>query len=181
MTSAFTDPPDTSVITIHRATGTFVVRPAPPREPPFDDELDAAPLIGQYDQPLPFARRRRHVRVQSRPSALRAAMPDPAKWGRRLLIGIIETAGGRRPLNQLTPLLSPSVANGLRGDFDLAAAAGHRHWTHAATIRSMHASEPSDTIAELCATIQHGRRVRAVAMRLEIRHGRWRCVRLVLG
>lgn len=182
MTSAFTDPPDASVITIHRAAGTIVVRPAPPREPPFDDELgDAAPLVGQYDQPLPFVRPRRHVRVQPRPSALRAAMPDPAKWGRRLLIGIIETAGGRRPLNQLGPLLSPSVANGLRADFELAGAAGHRHWTHAATIRSVHASEPCDTIAELSATVQHGRRVRAVAMRLEIRHGRWRCVRLVLG
>lgn len=182
MTSAFTDPPDTSVITIRRATGTIVVRPAPPREPPFDDELDdAAPLVGRYDQRLPFERPRRRLRVQPRPSALRAALPDPAKWGQRLLIGIIETAGGRRPLNQLSPLLSPSVANGLRADFELAGTAGQRHWTHAATIRSVHASEPSDNIAELSATVQHGRRVRAVAMRLEIRHGRWRCVRLVLG
>jgi hypothetical protein len=182
VTSAFTDPPDTSVITIRRATGTIVVRPAPPREPPFDDELDdAAPLVGRYDQRLPFERPRRRLRVQPRPSALRAALPDPAKWGQRLLIGIIETAGGRRPLNQLSPLLSPSVANGLRADFELAGTAGHRHWTHAATIRSVHASEPSDNIAELSATVQHGRRVRAVAMRLEIRHGRWRCVRLVLG
>jgi len=179
MTSAFVDPPDTSSITIRRAAGTVVVRPAPPREPPFDDELaDAAALIGPYDRPLPFEYPRRHLRVQRPPSALRAALPNPAMWGRRLLIGIIETAAGRRPLNQLTSLLSPSVAAGLRGELEIASP---RHWTHAAAIRSIHAAEPADNVAEVSATLQHGRRVRAVAMRLEIRHGRWCCTRLVLG
>lgn len=179
MTSAFVDPPDTSTITVRRASGAIVVRPAPPREPPFDDELvDAAVPIGPYDRPLPFEYPRRHLRVQPSPSALRAALPDPAQWGRRLLIGIIEAAAGRRPLNQLTALLSPAVANGLRGDLELV---GSRHWTHAAAIRSVHAAEPADNVAEVSATLQHGRRVRAVAMRLEIRHGRWCCTRLVLG
>lgn len=179
MTSAFVDPPDTSTIAIRRAGGTIVVRPAPPREPPFDDELvDSVAPIGPYDRPLPFEYPRRHLRIQPSPSALRATLPDPAKWGRRLLIGIIETAAGRRPLNQLNALLSPSVANGLRSDLEVAS---RRHWTHAATIRSVHAAEPADNVAEVSATLQHGRRVRAVAMRLEIRHGRWRCTRLVLG
>jgi hypothetical protein len=183
MTSAFTEPPDTSVITIRRARGTIVVRPAPRREPPFDDELgDAHSPIGPFDQPLPFDRPRgRRLLQPAPPSALRAALPDPGHWARRLLIGVIETAGGRRPLNQLTALLSPAVANGLRSDFELAALRGRPHWTHAATVRSVRATEPVENVAELCATVRTGERVRAVAMRLEVRHGRWCCTRLVLG
>jgi hypothetical protein len=33
----------------------------------------------------------------------------------------------------------------------------------------------------VCATVQTGTRVRAIAMRLEAKDGRWRCVRLQLG
>jgi uncharacterized protein DUF6459 len=183
MTSAFTEPPDLSEITIRRASGTIVVRPAPRREPPFDDEVaGAGSPAGRYDQPLPFDRPRARRLVPPPPqSAARAALPDPATWARRLLIGVIETAGGRRPLNQLAPLLSPGVASGLRTDFELAALRGTPHWTHAAVIRSVRASEPAENVAELSATVRAGQRVRAVAMRLEVRHGRWCCTRLVLG
>jgi hypothetical protein len=183
MTTAFVDPPDTSMITIQRAAETIVVRPAPPREPPFDDELpsDVAP-VSPYDRQLPFDRPRRHLALQPpAPSALRAALPDPGQWGRRLLVGVIETAGGRRPLNQLTALLSPSVAKRLRADFERAARNGRPHWTHAATVRSMRVGEPADNVAELSATVCCGARVRAIALRLEVRHGRWCCTRLVLG
>jgi hypothetical protein len=48
-------------------------------------------------------------------------------------------------------------------------------------VGSVRASEPADGIAELSATLRHGPRVRAVAMRLEVRHGRWCCTRLMLG
>jgi hypothetical protein len=184
MTSALSEPPDAGVITIHRASGTIVVRPAPRREPPFDDEIDAAAVrIGPYDQPLPFARprRRRLALPPAPPSPMRAALPDPGAWGRRLLVGIIETAAGRRPLNQLSALLSAGVAHGLRRDFEQAARVGHPHWTHAAAVRSVRVSEPADGVAELCATVHAGSRVRAVAMRLEVRHQRWCCTRLVLG
>lgn len=182
MTSAITAPPDTSVITIRRSSGTIVVRPAPRREPPFDDELiEGASQVGVHDQPLPFERPRRRALPPARPSPLRAALPDPGRWGRRLLVGVIETAGGRRPLNQLTALVTPSVAHGLRTDFERAALSGRPHWTSAAAVRSMRASEPVDNVAELSATVLVGERVRAVAMRLEVRHGRWCCTRLVLG
>lgn len=183
MTSAFSEPPDTTVITIRRSGETIVVRPAPPREPPFDDELGAAlaPVSG-YDRPLPFERPRRHLALQPpAQSALRAALPDPARWARRLLVGVIETAGGRRPLNQLTALLSPSVAHGLRSEFHQAAQLGSPHWTHSASVRSVRCNEPADNVAELSATVRSGERVRAIAMRLEVRHGRWCCTRLVLG
>ena len=184
MTSALVDPPDTTTVTIRRAAGTIVVRPAPPREPPFDDELAAdLPLAGRHDQPLPFARsrRRRAALPPAAASPLRAVLPDPAMWGQRLLVGIIEAAGGRRPVNQLTSLLSPAVAHGLRSEFELAANLHKPHWTHRAVVRSVRASEPADQVAELCATVRVGERVRAVAMRLEVRHSRWCCTKLVLG
>lgn len=183
MTSAYAVPPDTSVITIRRASGTIVVRPAPRREPPYDDELDerAVPL-GRYDQPLPFERPQGRRALQPlSATALRASLADPAHWGRRLLVGVIETAAGRRPLNQLTALVSPSVAYGLRTDFERSARRGRPHWTHAASVRSMRASEPTENVAELSATVRAGDRVHAVAMRLEARQGRWCCTRLILG
>jgi hypothetical protein len=181
---AFAAAPDPGVIRIRRAEGTIVVRPAPRREPPFDDELDAGAVqVGPHDRPLPFARprRRRQALPPMPPSPTRAMLPEPALWARRLLVGIIEAAGGRRPLNQLAALLSPGVAHGLRNEFAQAAEAGRAHWTHRAAICSVRATEPADQVAELCATVRAGQRVHAVAMRLEVRHGRWCCTRLMLG
>jgi len=159
-----------------------VVRPAPRREPPFDDELPEPRLLpGRYDQRLPFER----VPVRDvvwRPAPPRPrGLPDPGSWGRRLLVGMIETAAGRRPLHQLAALLSPSVCRGLGTDFERAAHAGTAHWLHRASVRSIRVAEPVEGVAELCATVETGRRVRALAMRLEEHRGRWRCTRLQLG
>lgn len=161
----------------------ITVRPAPRREPPFDDELwPHLHPVGPLDQPLPFeAARRGRSGTAIRSVTARSDLPDPAQWGRRLLVGIAEIAGGRRPLQQLSALLSPGVAAGIGADFERAAQRNTRHWTHSATVRSVRASQPADGIAELCATVQAGRRVRAIALRLEARDGRWRCTRLQLG
>ncbi|MDT4930370.1 MAG: hypothetical protein QOF92_3237 [Pseudonocardiales bacterium] len=157
-----------------------LVRPAPQREPPFDDELVAAPVLTPYDQRLPFEKAPAPV-TRLTPPIRSSGLPDPATWGRRLLIGLIETADGRRPLHQLASLLSMSVTRGLGADFERASHAGTPHWLHRGTVRSMRSAEPAEGVAELCATVETGRRVRAVAMRLEEQHGRWRCVRLQLG
>lgn len=159
-----------------------IVRPAPRREPPFDDELpDARPLHGPFDRRLPFqSPPARPALWQPRPPRPRG-LPDPGPWGRRLLIGMIETAGGHRPLLQLSALLSPSVSRGLGADFAQAAQGRTRHWLHGASVRSVRVAEPASGVAELCATVETGRRVRAIAMRLEEHHGRWRCTRLQLG
>jgi hypothetical protein len=45
----------------------------------------------------------------------------------------------------------------------------------------VHACERADGVAELNATVLADRRVRAVALRLEARDGRWCCTRLQLG
>jgi hypothetical protein len=157
------------------------VRPAPRREPPFDDELRAEPMpIGARDQRLPFETVRRAASTLPPPRTA-TDLPDPVLWGRRLLIGIIETAGGRRPLQQLGALLSPGVATGLGAHFERAAQRNTRHWTHEAVVRSVRGTEPAHGVAEVCATVEAGTRVRAVALRLEAHEGRWRCTRLQLG
>jgi hypothetical protein len=41
--------------------------------------------------------------------------------------------------------------------------------------------QPCRGIAEISATVQVGSRVRALALRIERRHDRWRCTRIQLG
>jgi hypothetical protein len=161
----------------------LTVRPAPRREPPFDDEITAAHhlrVVGPHDRPLPFeptgARQPQFTIV-----APRTELPDPALWGRRLLVGILEAASGKRPLQQLAGLMSPSVALGLRADLERSGDLRRPHWTQAASVRSTRATEPREGVAEVCATVQHGPRVRAVALRAEAHQGRWRCTRLQIG
>jgi hypothetical protein len=76
-------------------------------------------------------------------------------------------------------MLTPSVAFGLREDLNTGVT--NRNWLRAARIASVRASEPADGVAEVCATLRTPRRTHAVALRLEIRRGRWLCTRLVLG
>jgi hypothetical protein len=52
---------------------------------------------------------------------------------------------------------------------------------HRANVRTVRSSQPSENVAELSATVGVGERVRAIAMRLEVRHGRWCCTKLMLG
>jgi hypothetical protein len=155
------------------------LRPAPPREPPFDDELPpGGSALGAEATRLPFAEPRAKLPMrQPRPGEL----PDPAAWGRRLLIGITETIAGRRPILQLAALLTPSVAEGVSRCVERRAVGANGHWLARARVRSVRAAQPSADVAELSATVQCGSRVRAVALRLEVRHGRWRCTRLEMG
>jgi hypothetical protein len=48
-------------------------------------------------------------------------------------------------------------------------------------VASVHLSEPRERVVEACATIDTGRRRRALAMRFEGRDGRWQCTALELG
>ena len=162
-------------------TRVIVIRPAPRREPPFDDELDDGRLHhAPFDRVLPFERPA-HPRVGMPRARPASTLPDPVPWGRRLLIGVIETAGGHRPEQQIAALLSPSVHRGLCADFERARQVGARHWLHHASVRSVRATEPNDGVAELCATVEVCGRIRAIALRLEEQRGRWRCTRLQLG
>jgi hypothetical protein len=159
----------------------ITVRPAPCREPPFDDELPERylQLIGPHDRPLPFAPSQRRLTDKrdlfaARPTG-RGELPDPRWFGRRLLIAALEALGGRRSPQQLAPHLSHAVLSGML------AGSQRTTWAQPATLRSLRVCEPADGVAEISAVVQVGPRFRAVAARLEGLDGRWRCVRLQLG
>jgi hypothetical protein len=179
MTAALANMPPTTDPQ-HRVT----VRPAPRREPPFDDEIPARhlALVGPHDRPLPFAPSRRRLTDRRDEFAMqptgRGQLPDPVWFGRRLLVAILESMAGRRSPHQLAPHLSHGVFVGLLSDLERPA---RRGWPQPAVVRSIRACEPADGVAELSAVIQTGPRFRAIAARLEGLDGRWRCVRLQIG
>lgn len=159
------------------------LRPAPRREPPFDDELPPRhlALIGPHDRPLPFASPARHLAEDNDLFGTRRTgrgqLPDPLWFGRRLLIGVLEAMSGRRSPHQLAQHLSHGVFAGLMADLERPRS---RRWQQP-VLCSMRVCEPADGVAELAAVIQTGKRYRAVAMRLEGLDGRWRCVLLQVG
>jgi hypothetical protein len=172
MTALPATPPGASRIT---------VRPAPRREPPFDDEITDLRLVGPLDRALPFdpwpgQLSSDHIWHSPRPSG-RGELPDPEIWGRRILIGVLEARAGRRSAHQLAPFLSPSIQAALARD------ASRPRTSNSAprAIRSIRVCEPADGVAELAAVVQVGARFRAIAARLEGLDGRWRCVRLQIG
>jgi hypothetical protein len=173
----------------------YQVRPAPVREPAFDDESphrDEPPLrrIGPHDQPLPFravgpngpSRLRLAVlpqhRFGPRPTE-RRELPEPAAFARRLLIAVIETATGRRSASQLSQHTTLAVQAGLAKDAGRISRLGTL--SRPAAVHSVHLSEPADGVAEVVGIVRVGQRFRAIALRLEGLDGRWKCVRLQIG
>lgn len=165
-------------------TGGCTLRPAPHREPPFEDESSAAvlSLVTAYDQQLPFDPS--HSIGESRSLARQerarlGQLPDPAALGRRLVIAIIELATGRRSALHLNRHFAPAVLSGLARDAGRITRLGTEG--RPATLHSIHAVSPADGVSELVAVVQVGARFRAIALRLEAKNGRWRCVRLQIG
>jgi hypothetical protein len=185
---------------VPRAGRRFALRPAPHREPPFDDELPnrQLSLLGPLDQPLPFDALSFEalsyealdtdaplgtVRAQPDPFAARPTgrneLPEPGVQARRLVIGMIETVTGRRPASQLRHHTSPTVQAGLARDAGRITRLGTAR--RPATLHSLHVTEPADGVAEVAAVLRVEDRFRALALRLEGVDGRWRCVRLQIG
>ena len=98
---------------------------------------------------------------------------------RRLVIGVIETATGRRSASQLRHHTSPTVLAGLARDAGRISRLGTSQ--RPAALHSLHVTEPADGVAEVAAVLRVGDRFRALALRLEGLDGRWRCVRLQIG
>jgi hypothetical protein len=182
------------------------LRPAPEREPPFDDEIPARylHLVGPWDQELPFEaaaaehalRRAPIVAVRDgvaaseagRPaserqapaqSPERAAAAGAEQWSRRFFIALLEGAAGRRSMSQLSRHTTLSVLEALRAD--TAACARLAPGRQPGSVRTVRAFLPTARVAEVSAVIQVGPRFRAVAARLERTAVSWRCVRLQIG
>lgn len=164
----------------------ITITPAPRRDPPFDDELTDRPklvlLDGRTQPRLPFADvaapGERRIGSTGRAS-VRLGVPAAGRFGHTLIQGIIEVVNGLRPAAQLRGHLSPAIQlaltrrAGTLGRF--------RTGGRPPTVRSVHVSEPIPGAAEISAVVDIGGRVRAIAARIELSHGRWRCVQLQFG
>lgn len=105
-------------------------------------------------------------------------------WIGRLAQALLEALTGLRPHGQLLPWTSDGVYEAVteralslartRPTVDLTP----RPPVH---VRSVRVSRPAPTVAEACALVRRGDRVRAIAMRLEPWRGRWRCTAFELA
>jgi Family of unknown function (DUF6459) len=109
-----------------------------------------------------------------------AEASDPRPGTRRLAQAIAEVLAGARSPSQLSGLVSLDVLRLLErryGRFNAAPGAAPTR----PIVRSVHVSEPQRDVAEACAVITVGHRVRAIALRLDAVNGRWRCTALRIG
>lgn len=111
-------------------------------------------------------------------------LPDAQAWALRLVQAITEVLAGDRPIGQLVRWTDALVFTDLNRRvrvLGLTTTAGARGAQGRCAVRSVHVSAPAPQVAEVAAHVRHGGRSRAVALRLEVRRGRWVCTALVLG
>jgi len=110
-------------------------------------------------------------------------LPAPrvaAAFAETTLRRVLEVSDRRRPVAQLRPLLAPCL-------FDAVAAftaVGSREGAavlRRVRLRSVHVLDGDDAAVEVFATYSRGRRVRAIAGRVELVSGRWVMVALQVG
>jgi hypothetical protein len=106
-----------------------------------------------------------------------AELPPSRQVAPRLVQALVEVAAGARPVSQLVRWTNEQVYNELTRRVRRLAAAGApgNRGVVAGAVRSLHVSEPSDGIAEICAVVQRQGRATALAVRLEGLDGRWQC------
>lgn len=109
---------------------------------------------------------------------------DVQLWAARFAQAVVEVLGGDRPLAQLVRWTSHRVYLELGRRLSILARtsdAGRRMRTIRPQVRSVHVFHPTPVSAEVSVHVRHGQRSRAIAARLELVRGHWRCTELQLG
>ncbi|HET6817417.1 MAG TPA: Rv3235 family protein [Mycobacteriales bacterium] len=158
--------------------------PAPPHDPPYDDELPVTPPQVVGSLALSFPQEDTTV-VPLRlvppalPPAPGGAPPDPTAWARRLAQAIVEVLSGSRPPAQLSAHATLPVVQQLERASAVALRRPDRP-RQAPLVENVHVCLPRERVAEVAAVIDTRSRRRALALRLEARGGRWECTALQL-
>ena len=164
----------------------LVLLPVPVSEPPYDDELPERTgprlvLVTALPTPVGPLAALPPLRLAA-PSVALAPPVDPTvpavRPGARALVqGLLEVLGGVRPVTQLRRRTSPDLYADLE---ELVQAqprpGGPRPSTGA--VLSLHVQHSGPTVAEVCTTVRRGPRAGALALRLELLDGAWRCTAL---
>jgi hypothetical protein len=104
-----------------------------------------------------------------------APTPPPGRAElRRLLGALLEILDGQRPARQLDDLLP------LHRQQPLLRLVSRRPGGVRRSLRSVHPARISERVVELCATVEQGQRIRALAARLERADNRWRFTSIAL-
>jgi hypothetical protein len=183
-----------TVPALTRPSDRLRLRPVPRIDGPYDDELPepAATVRGSLALAFP-APTRPGVPLRLVPPAdgqsatadttgptRRDALPDPRPWTGRLAQAVAEVLAGARPAAQLSRVATLDVLRLLERSSGRLGARRDAP-TRRPVVSSVHVSEPTDGVAEVCAVVDTGPRRRALAMRLEGADGRWRCTALQVG
>lgn len=179
------------------------LRPVPPFEPPYVDEIDGsywpAPTDGQLALDLFASTRPNPVRPAERRTTLRpvpnrptthpvaslppATAPETTRAAHRFVGTCVEVINGYRSPNQVRALLDPARAADLL--IELARASGRagtsrrRSGRPLVRLLRLRVCEPREAAVEAAAVLTAaGGRSWAMALRLEHRRGRWLCTAL---
>ncbi len=109
-----------------------------------------------------------------------APAEDPTLVVRRLAGACVEVIIGRRPAAQLARWLAPGVLDALRARAAVTRGAVPP-LTRAAAVRGVRVCAVHEHLVEGTAVVDDGRRVRAIALRLETHRGAWRATALEVG
>jgi hypothetical protein len=105
-------------------------------------------------------------------------------WAATFAQATVEVVGGDRPVTQLLRWTSARVYADLDRRVRILARTApvtQRRRTIRPQVQSVHVCQPRPGTAEVSVHVRHGERSRALAARLEVRHGRWTCVELEMG
>lgn len=158
--------------------------PAPPHDPPYDDELPVGSpsVVGNlalsFPQDDPTLVPLRLVPPAAAPDP-GGSPPDPRAWARRLAQAIVEVLSGARPPAQLATHATLNVVQQL----ERASAVALRQTKgprRSPMVENVQVCVPCERVAEVAAVVDTHPRRRALAIRLEARGGRWECTALQL-
>lgn len=149
-----------------------LLRRVPCYEPQPEQPGRRASRVPAFDTPA--------VSVLAVPQPLRPTPVNPAALVRaqqvfRLTFEVLE---GRRGPRQLQQLMAPEV---LAKITTLARANVGQRARSTARLHRVHVQQVTPRIAEACVTVDRGARVHAVAARLDLDRGGWRCTALLIG
>lgn len=165
------------------------VLPAPPADPPYDDEAPAGTVRTDGALALAFPPTHppllplRLVPPAGPPAAgdgPAGPLPPARPWAARIVQAVLDVLTGTRAAAQLSRFASLEVLQQLeRASARWAPRPGTA--VRRPVVVSVHVCTPVPGVAEAAAVVDTGRRRRAVAVRLEARDGRWECRALQLG
>lgn len=109
-------------------------------------------------------------------------IPDARHWSATLVRAAVEVLIGHRPAAQLTRWMEAELWTSLNRRALLGVqVAGRAQQPAPVHVRRVHGCQVSETTWECSVVVHDGERVRAAAVRLELKRGRWRATALTIG